>query len=421
MKQIIQGQLNDIPLDESAVSQSSLNIEEKIRSNLFPWNGQFSPQLVAALLDAYSNDSDFILDPFMGSGTVLVEAARLGLSAFGSDINPAPFKIASTYRFVMIGAERRREVLNHVERLLDEAFPSSWFQLDSSPISEDHLKTKLVDISKQLSVKGGTPNDSLTQLSQIAVDALIVLVDFNKPALSTDRIFRSWRKLRKCLSSLPHSRRKIEVANCDARQLPLTDSCVDLVITSPPYINVFNYHQKYRRSMEAIGWDLLHVARSEIGSNRKHRGNRYLTVTQYCLDMAAVFSELCRVCSPEARMIFVLGRESNVRKTAFYNGDLIARIVHRCLGLEVICRQERVFNNRFGASIIEDILHFRNSHSSNVAATPTDIAYEILSEAQIYAPDESRADLRDAIEQVDCVEESPLYGPITTPLDRTIT
>lgn len=45
-----------------------------------------------------------------------------------------------------------------------------------------------------------------------------------------------------------------------------------LVLTSPPYINVYNYHQQYRASAEALGWDLLEVAKTEIGSNRKHPG-----------------------------------------------------------------------------------------------------------------------------------------------------
>ena len=47
---------------------------------------------------------------------------------------------------------------------------------------------------------------------------------------------------------------------------------------------MFNYHQKYRRSVEALDCNILAIARSEIGSNRQNRGNRFLTVIQYCLD-----------------------------------------------------------------------------------------------------------------------------------------
>src|SRR5579884_4266749 len=150
----------------------------------------------------------------------------------------------------------------------------------------------------------------------------------------------------------------ITLLNCDARSLPLRDDEVDFVITSPPYINVFNYHQQYRRSVEALGWDLLAVARSEIGSNRKHRQNRLLTVVQYCLDMTDVLRELRRVCKEGSRIVMIVGRESNVRKTRFFNGEIMTELASRCVGFEVVSRQERLFMNRFGEQIYEDILHF---------------------------------------------------------------
>ena len=56
------------------VSQRLLNIEEKNRSNLFAWRGQFSPQLIECLLEAYCPAEAVVLDPFVGSGTVLLEA-----------------------------------------------------------------------------------------------------------------------------------------------------------------------------------------------------------------------------------------------------------------------------------------------------------------------------------------------------------
>ena len=94
-----------------------------------------------------------------------------------------------------------------------------------------------------------------------------------------------------------------------------------MVLTSPPYINVHNYHQQFRRSTEALDWDVLSFARSEIGSNRQNRANRFLTVIQYSLDMALALRELARVARPGARLILVLGRESFVRGGRFFNGE----------------------------------------------------------------------------------------------------
>lgn len=70
-----------MPLQEfdQLIPQTNLNIVEKIRSNPFVWRGQFSPQLIEVLLKAYCLPNSIILDPFAGSGTVLIEAGNLGL------------------------------------------------------------------------------------------------------------------------------------------------------------------------------------------------------------------------------------------------------------------------------------------------------------------------------------------------------
>src|SRR5262249_39812661 len=160
------------------------------------------------------------------------------------------------------------------------------------------------------------------------LEALIVLVDFYHE-VTDEKVYCRWARLKARVLSLPESDAPARLLNCDARRLPLPDDEADFVITSPPYVNVFNYHQQYRRSVEALGWDLLAVARSEIGSNRKRRQNRFLTVIQYCLDMADVLRELRRVCKEGSRIVVIVGRESNVRKTRFFNGEIVAALAAR--------------------------------------------------------------------------------------------
>ena len=336
------------PLDTTTIPQRRLNIDNKKRSNLFPWNGQFSPQLVENLLETYAQVGDFVLDPFVGSGTVLHEAGRRELPAFGSEINPAAFKIAQVYRFINVKAGQRRQPVEDAEDALYDALPStpSLFS-PTAKTPGTPMRQALADAATQ----------ARTSLSKILLEALVVLLNYSDKELTADAILGTWGKLRETVQALPVSDTVIEPANCDARALPLPDHRADIVITSPPYINVFNYHQHYRRSVEALGWNLLEVARSEIGSNRKNRGNRFLTVIQYCIDMTAVLHELRRVCKPQARIIIVVGRESNVRKTRFFNGEIVARLAVRSAGYRLQARQERVFQNRFGEMIFEDILH----------------------------------------------------------------
>lgn len=152
-------------------------------------------------------------------------------------------------------------------------------------------------------------------------------------------------------------------------------------------------------------------SKSEIGSNRKHRGNRFLTVIQYCIDITAVLTELRRVCKPNASVIIVVGRESNVRKTRFFNGEIVARLAVHSAGYCLDTRQERVFQNRFGASIYEDILHLTPRVAHGVLTSPREIARTVLEAAHAHAPEESFADLTSTMEKLDEVAASPIYCP----------
>ena len=186
------------------------------------------------------------------------------------------------------------------------------------------------------------------------------------------------------------------------------------MLTSPPYINVHNYHQKFRRSVEALRWDVLAFARSEIGSNRQNRGNRFLTVIQYCLDMGLALREMARALKSDGRLILVLGRESTVRGTRFFNGELVAELAVQGVGLELERRQERVFRNRYGAAIYEDILHFRVTGevpSSDVCLIAArGVAGQALSAAGARTPAAEHPGLEEALARLAELPPSPLLS-----------
>jgi SAM-dependent methyltransferase len=389
-----------VPLDSTTIPQTVLNIISKERSNLFPWNGQFSPQLLEALLTTFAKDAVTVLDPFVGSGTVLHEAAKLGKEVFGVEINPAAFKMAQTYRLMGLPTTERMRLLGQVdERVLN--------LLPEAPLFSDGTTKQDVDEENVLTALSGTRDE----WERLVTEALVILMDFHNGCTAA-KLSKTWRRLRATVEEFESAHRPIHVMNTDARKLPIPDRSIDFVLTSPPYINVFNYHQQYRRSAEAIGWNLLEVAKAEIGSNRKHRGNRLLTVIQYCLDMAQVLTELGRVCRPSGRVVLVVGRESNVRKTQFYNGDIVTNLAVRSLGWSCVLRQERAFMNRFGDTITEDILHFVTGQSTQGQAKrvePKEIAREVLTEALQRVPDEARDDLEAALSKIESVKPSPLY------------
>ena len=198
----------------------------------------------------------------------------------------------------------------------------------------------------------------------------------------------------------------------DARSLGIKyKNAVDLVITSPPYINVFNYHQNYRGIIECFGYDILRVAKSEIGSNRKHRSNRFKTVVQYAIDMGHMLRNTSMALRCGGRMILVVGRKSMVRKTPFYNSQIIKDIVDVIPSLQIESQNERQFGNRYGECIKEDIIVIiKNNNETNVDLKSFEqIGMNHIMNALSYADKELKEDLLSILNKKEIIIESPIY------------
>ncbi|HLY32057.1 MAG TPA: hypothetical protein VKQ36_13585 [Ktedonobacterales bacterium] len=230
----------------------------------------------------------------------------------------------------------------------------------------------------------------------------------------TNAFLRAFQQQKALIETLPFSSLPCVALHHDARDLPLESGALDLIVTSPPYINVFNYHQNYRAAMEYMGWDMLRIAKSEFGSNRKNRGNRFLTVVQYMLDMLQSLREMRRVLRPSGRLIIVVGRTSSIRGISFQNGRIVGTLALGAAGMRLERRQERVFKTKFGETIYEDILIFTpDERHSTLRDESNMIAYElariVLAEALIAAKEEVQPDILMAIRQASQVQPSPYF------------
>jgi hypothetical protein len=326
----------------ASLSQRDLDIAVKTRSNPIAWNGQFSPQLVSSLISTYAPAGATVLDPFAGSATVASESISLGHSFVGFEVNPAAYILGSLYSLAQFDIGHREEVLGRADRALSF--------LDVSHRSRDAV----IDMQLVRSVEW-TKHRS----SNIVVASILMNAFRSSESATISELRRARERVNALVLGLQVAAGTISVRMGDARATNLSDGSCDLVVTSPPYINVFNYHQQYRPIVEALGCHPLNAAGSEIGANRKHRQNRFLTVIQYCLDIGASVAEMFRVCKPRGRVVMIVGRESSVLGVPFRNGDLVSEVVRRAFGVEVCLRQERKFLNRFGQLIYEDVLHFK--------------------------------------------------------------
>ncbi len=65
-----------------------------ITHGYYTYPAKFIPQLAARLISELTRAGDTVADPFMGSGTTIVEALVQGRRAIGVDINPVAHLVA---------------------------------------------------------------------------------------------------------------------------------------------------------------------------------------------------------------------------------------------------------------------------------------------------------------------------------------
>ena len=91
---------------------------EKADTGYHPYSSKYIPQIPNRLISTLSERNDIILDPFVGSGTTLVESKVLGRNAIGVDVNPLACLI-SRVKTTVLSKTTVREIENFLTSLQD--------------------------------------------------------------------------------------------------------------------------------------------------------------------------------------------------------------------------------------------------------------------------------------------------------------
>lgn len=94
--------------------QTKLNVENKSKSNPFAWRGQFTPQFIDYLLDIHSGPNLLVLDPFSGSGTVLLECLKRGIAAVGCEVNPSAYAMSKLIELSGAPSDEKRNLCQNL-------------------------------------------------------------------------------------------------------------------------------------------------------------------------------------------------------------------------------------------------------------------------------------------------------------------
>ena len=387
--------------------QDKLDVLAKKRVNLFNWRGQFTPEFVEYILQNFTKQEDFILDPFSGSGTVLQEAARLNLQATGIEINPAAYAMSKFFTFCNLTFTERCNYCENFENKLNTHLTNLDGQMVYNENSDYRVAYfNLLDFATKINSVFSDKKEKVLLLN------MLFHSEKDKGLTLKESIYKSFTYVKNAMLGLPFTEKPINSMLKDSRSAgEELENQVDFIFTSPPYINVFNYHQNFRAIVESFHFDLLKVAHSEFGSNRKNRSNRFKTVIQYCIDMELAIRSFWKALKPEAKIILVLGRESNVRSTPFYNGLMVVEILKQSQGFSDIRTLERQFTNKFGSNIKEDIIIATKSSNLSMELHGRSIALKHLEHSLTTTQNGVHIDIIEAIKSIKEVAASPVFNP----------
>lgn len=368
-------QLDLFPTYETTDELNSTTFQDNMKLPIHRWyryTAGFSGAWVGNLLEQWKLEGRrHVIDPFAGSGTVMVESMMHGIDSYGVESNPYVFNIAQAklqwasidytilHRECLDVLKRAKKIdISRTEypELISRCFPSETLKrLEALKLSCFEVKDEvarnfvwfiITSILRSTSPVGTAqwqyiqPNKSKSKvidpfvaygekLSEITDDILLLKGIYGKDSAS-------------------------DVLKEDARNIiSIPDGWADMVITSPPYANNYDYADAMRLEMlfwnDIDGWkdlqdkvsvNLVRACTQHVSTLRKsvsgilesnllspihdeivekysllanerenHGGkkNYHMMIAAYFYDMAQVFMSLNRVTSDNCKMCFVIG------------------------------------------------------------------------------------------------------------------
>ncbi len=251
------------------------------------------PVTVRRLIDAFAPAKGVVLDPFCGSGTVLIEAMLADRNGLGTDLNPLAVMLArakthprtpettatllaSAQDVASFADERRKAKLGATRRLpqVDVSLftPHVLLELDglragiekAPPEARPDLQLVFSSILVKLSAKRGDTSD----------EPMEKRVSAGYPArLFVRKTEELAQRFEDFAERLPSSRPRVRarVMLDDAGKLAkVEDRSVDAVITSPPYVATYDYLAHHELRLRWLDLDSRRLAQHELGARRHY-------------------------------------------------------------------------------------------------------------------------------------------------------
>jgi len=241
---------------------------------------KFIPQIPRFCLESFSDEGDDVLDPFMGSGTTLLESYILGRNSYGIDIHPLarliakvkttpidPVRLQAASEELMVKIRGdgdandrwvpeipnrehwfRPNVLRDLATMkkhiwsMKAGHQQDFFKIcfssiirKSSNSDSDSLIPEVTSFRKKLDAQGKTSFDAIAKFDNSVRSRLVDARDL-------------W-KLSSEVAEKYDDPPGVSIVGRDARDIALDDSSIDLAVTSPPYASAVHYVSVHKLEM----------------------------------------------------------------------------------------------------------------------------------------------------------------------------
>lgn len=351
-----------------------------------PYLGKFIPQLVEAFLKEFFNINDILIDPFMGSGTTLVESHVLGINAVGIDV--------SMFNCLLVNAKTRKYDVDLIEKEVMDILASlksfsNWFtsresgqqflfqsQYDIMVSNNDYLNKWFAHQTLQEllyyrdRIEQYENQDILKIILSRSARSARLVKHYDLDVISKEPVTEPYdckKHSRICVPAneayrfiekysidtiervkafaLLRTESWTQILHGDSKIIDLPEKECDGIFTSPPYVGLINYHEQHRYAYELFG--IENNADKEIGKMADGRSKN--AKEKYKQDMIAVFQNMNRFLKKNAKIFIVVGDPDGMYED----------IINTC-GYKIETVYNRVVSNRTGLrdSDFNELIYF---------------------------------------------------------------
>ena len=292
---------------------------------LFPYRGKFHPQMIKALINIMGlKPGNTILDPMMGSGTVLIEASLMGIKSIGFDASPfCEFMARTKYDALSLSQTPLNRAEKNFEQIFDFFTKFAGKPILGSKKKETSIKSKIQEAQIDF------PAANLKELMDIIKTDDVNAVNFlllayldsagyserskrKSPLLQFKSILERYvfvvKKINRVVKFLEIQPAETMISKGDARTMSIENCSVDGILFSPPYSFAINYLLNDSFHLNFFGEDIGELQKDMVGLRGKNIKEKYAL---YIKDMERILSECARVLKPECFCTIIVGTNDN--------------------------------------------------------------------------------------------------------------